>query len=88
LNNVIEQPHRRIKQRVQSRLGFKRFGTASAATRGVELAEKIKKEQFNIAKLVRKAATAPAVLTARDLESDSLTTTVIKGPQKDHYPFG
>ena len=45
LNNVIEQDHRRIKQRVKPMLGFKRFETASVTIRGIELAEKIKKQQ-------------------------------------------
>jgi transposase-like protein len=34
LNNVIEQDHRRIKQRVRSMLGFKRFETAAVTIRG------------------------------------------------------
>jgi transposase-like protein len=38
---------RRIKQRIRPMLGFKRFETAAVTIRGVELAEKIKKEQFN-----------------------------------------
>jgi transposase-like protein len=48
LNNVIEQDHRRIKQRVRPMLGFKRFETAAVTLRGIELAEKIKKNQFNL----------------------------------------
>jgi transposase-like protein len=48
LNNVIEQDHRRIKQRVRPMLGFKRFETAAVTIRGIELAEKIKKNQFNL----------------------------------------
>jgi transposase-like protein len=59
LNNVIEQDHRRIKQRVRPMLGFKRFDTASVTIRGIELAEKIKKQQFNLKPLTRKATTAP-----------------------------
>jgi transposase-like protein len=43
LNNVIEQDHRRIKQRIRPMLGFKRFETAAVTIRGIELAEKIKK---------------------------------------------
>jgi hypothetical protein len=43
----IEQDHRRIKQRVRPILGFKRFETAAVMIRGFELAEKIKKHQFN-----------------------------------------
>jgi putative transposase len=59
LNNVIEQDHRRIKQRVRPMLGFKGFETAAVTIRGIELAEKIKKHQFNLKPLTGKAATAP-----------------------------
>jgi len=48
LNNVIEQDHRRIKQRILPMLGFKRFETAAVTIRGIALAEKIKKQQFNL----------------------------------------
>ena len=61
LNNVIEQDHRRIKQRVRPMLGFKRFETAAVTLRGIELAEKIKKNQFNLETLTGKSATAPAL---------------------------
>ena len=40
LNNVVEQDHRRIKQRVRPMLGFKRFETAAVTIRGIELAAK------------------------------------------------
>jgi transposase-like protein len=59
LNNVVEQDHRRIKQRIRPMLGFKRFETAAVTIRGIELAEKIKKQQFNIKPLTEKATTAP-----------------------------
>ena len=59
LNNVIEQDHRRIKERVRPMLGFKRFETATVIIRGIELAEKIKKHQFNLRPLSGKATTAP-----------------------------
>ena len=58
LNNVVEQDHRRIKQRIRPMLGFKRFETAAVTIRGIELAEKIKKQQFNLKPLTGKAATA------------------------------
>ena len=58
LNNVVEQDHR-IKQRIRPMLGFKRFETAAATIRGIELAEKIKKQQFNLKPLTGKATTAP-----------------------------
>jgi transposase-like protein len=59
LNNVIEQDHRRIKQRIRPMLGFKRFKTAAVTIRGIELAAKIKKDQFNLKPLTGKAITAP-----------------------------
>ena len=51
LNNVVEQDHRRVKQRVGPMLGFKRFDTATITISGIELAEKIKKAQFKIGRL-------------------------------------
>src|ERR1700740_3161942 len=59
LNNVVAQDHRRIKQRIRPMLGFKRFETAAVTIRGIELAEKIKKQQFNLKPLTGKATTAP-----------------------------
>jgi transposase-like protein len=46
LNNLGEQDHRRVKQRIRPMLGFKRFGNAVVTISGIELAEKIKKGQF------------------------------------------
>ena len=59
LNNVVEQVHRRIKQRIRPMLGFKRFEKAAVTIRGIELAAKIKKDQFNLRSLTGKPATAP-----------------------------
>ena len=39
LNNLIEQDHRRIKQRIGPMLGFKRFDNAVITISGIELAE-------------------------------------------------
>jgi transposase-like protein len=50
LNNLDEQDHRRIKQRIRPMLGFKRFDNAALTISGIELAEKIKKEQFKTGK--------------------------------------
>ena len=47
LNNLIEQDHRRVKQRAYSMLGFKRFENASVTIIGIELAQKIRKGQFD-----------------------------------------
>jgi transposase-like protein len=51
LNNLIEQDHRRVKQRIRPMLGFKRFDNAAVTISGMELAEKIKKGQFKTGKL-------------------------------------
>jgi transposase-like protein len=51
LNNLIEQDHRRVKQRIRPMLGFKRFDNAAITISGIELAEKIKKGQFKTGKL-------------------------------------
>jgi hypothetical protein len=42
LNNLIEQGHRRVKQRIRPLLGFKRFENATVMITGIEVAEKIK----------------------------------------------
>ena len=47
LNNIIEQDHRRVKQRCYPMLGFKTFGNAEVTLSGSELANKIKKGQFD-----------------------------------------
>src|SRR6201997_5436397 len=64
LNNVVEQDHRRIKQRIRPMLGFKRFDTAAVAITGIELAQKIKKHQFKIGKLSGRPRTAPEIWAA------------------------
>ena len=64
LNNVVEQDHRRLKQRIGPMLGFKRFDMAAITISGIELAEKIKKAQFQIGKLPISFATAPIVWAA------------------------
>ena len=51
LNNLIEQNHRRIKQRLRPMLGLKSVETAAIVISGIALAEKIKKGQFKIGKL-------------------------------------
>ena len=45
-------------------LGFKRFDMAAITISGIELAEKIKKAQFQIGKLPIRFATAPAAWAA------------------------
>jgi transposase-like protein len=46
LNNIVEQDHRRVKQRLGPMLRLKGFGTAAVVIGGIELAARIKKGQF------------------------------------------
>jgi transposase-like protein len=46
LNNMIDQDHRRIKQRIRPMLGFQRFESAAVTISGIELVQKIQKRQF------------------------------------------
>ena len=64
LNNLIEQDHRRIKQRLRPMLGLKSFQTADIAISGIELAEKIKKGQFKLGKLDGRRATLSEIWRA------------------------
>ena len=68
LNNVIEQDHRRVKQRVRPMLGFKCFAHAAVTISGIELVHQIKKEQFDISMLCAPLTRTPqmweAVLSA------------------------
>jgi transposase-like protein len=64
LNNVIEQDHRRIKQRLRPMLGLKSFPTAAVVISGIELAEKIRKGQFQFRKLGGAAARMPQIWQA------------------------
>jgi transposase-like protein len=51
LNNIVEQDHRRVKQRVYPMLGFMSFRNAAITISGIELAQEIRKGQFNITQL-------------------------------------
>ena len=68
LNNIIEQDHRRVKQRVRPMLGFKRFTHAAITISGIELVHQIKKSQFDISALCPPQTRTPqmweSVLTA------------------------
>jgi transposase-like protein len=64
LNNVVEQDHRRIKQRVRPMLGFKRFDTATITISGIELAKKSRKQQFKIGTLPGRPVAAPDIWAA------------------------
>ena len=47
MNNLIEQDHRRVKQRIYPMLGFKRFTNAVVTISGIELVQMIRKGQFD-----------------------------------------
>jgi transposase-like protein len=65
LNNLVEQDHRRVKQRVYPLLGFKRFRNATIAITGIEPAQKIRKGQFDMSGvIVREEARVPHVWEA------------------------
>jgi transposase-like protein len=52
LNNLVKQDHRRVKQRIYPMLGFKNFGNAAVTISGVELAQKIRKRQFDTSAVI------------------------------------
>jgi transposase-like protein len=64
LNNVIEQDHRRVKQRLRPIRGLKTFRTAAVVIGGIELAKKIKKGQFKVGKLGGRTARMPEIWQA------------------------
>jgi transposase-like protein len=64
LSNVVEQDHRSIKQRIRPMLGFKRFDTARITIRGIELAEKIRNQQFKTGNLSGRPVSAPGIWAA------------------------
>jgi transposase-like protein len=64
LNNVVEQDHRRIKQRIRPMLGVKRYKTAAITIGGIELTEKIRKHQFKTGKMPGRPRTAPDIWAA------------------------
>jgi transposase-like protein len=57
LNNIVEQDHRRVKQRVYPMLGFKNFRNAAVTISGVELGQKIRKGQFNSSAVIAREGT-------------------------------
>jgi len=48
LNNIVEQDHRAIKSRCRCMLGFKSVRTAAITLAGIELAHRIRKQQFSL----------------------------------------
>ena len=64
LNNLIEQDHRGVKQRITVMLGFKRLANATITIAGIELLHRIRKGQFRLPPLGVQGRTAPAVWNA------------------------
>ena len=64
LNNMIEQDHRKAPQRCYPMLGFKTFGNARVTLSGIELANKIKKGQFDTSEI-----TGPGAMILRVWEA-------------------
>ena len=50
VNKIVEQYHRAIKRRCACMLGFKSFMNARIVLAGIELANKIRKQQFSLGK--------------------------------------
>ena len=51
LNNLVEQDHRRVKQRLDPMLGFKNFTNAVVTISGIELVQEIRKGQFDTSRV-------------------------------------
>jgi transposase-like protein len=64
LNNLIEQDHRGVKQRIAVMLGFKGFRNAAVTIAGIELMQRIRKGQFALGRLGGQGRVAPAVWNA------------------------
>jgi transposase-like protein len=63
-NNLIEQDHRGVKQRIAVMLGFKGFRHAAITIAGIELMHRIRKGQFGLGHLDVQGRTASAVWNA------------------------
>ena len=64
LNNLIEQDHRGVKQRIAAMLGFKQFRNAAITIAGIELMHRVRKGQFGLRRLGVQGGTAPAIWNA------------------------
>ena len=64
LNNLIEQDHRGVKQRIAVMLGFKDFRHAAITIAGIELMHRIRKGQFGLGRRAVQRRTASAVWNA------------------------
>jgi transposase-like protein len=63
-NNLIEQDHRSVKQRIAVMLGFKQFRNAAITVAGIELMHRIRKGQFGLRRLGIQGGAAPRIWNA------------------------
>ena len=61
LNNLIEQDHRRVKQRIAVMLGFTGCRNAAITIAGIELMHRIRKGQFGLGRPGVQGRAAPVV---------------------------
>ena len=59
LNNLIEQDHRGVKQRIAVMRGFKGFRNVAVTIAGMDLLHRIRKGQFRLGRLAFKAELPP-----------------------------
>jgi len=64
LNNLIEQDHRGVKQRIAVILGFKQFRHAAITIAGIEPMHRIRKGQFGLRRLGIRGRAAPTIWNA------------------------
>jgi transposase-like protein len=64
LNNLIEQEHRSVKQRIAVTIGFKRFPNAAMTITGIELMHLVRKGQFALARLGFQGQAVPTIWNA------------------------
>lgn len=61
LNHLIEPDHRRVKQRIYPRPGFKRFAGASVAISGIELVNRVRKGQSDTSSIKQSGVREPHI---------------------------
>ena len=64
LNSIVVQDHRRIKQQTRPMLGCKRFDDAAVTISGIEVVQKIQKQQFQIGKWDSRSVSMPELWKA------------------------
>jgi transposase-like protein len=86
LNNLVEQDHRRSKQRLHPMLQFQRLDHARRIITGIELATKIRKRQYDLSSITRRlkpgrdVATGEGCLMARAAQAGSTFDLFLSPP--------